>query len=258
MQVTGSNSIQHILSIRFSADGFYFAILNPKAKEESDSYTYYIYEVDESLSLAANLKQAIAQLDWLSYTYQAVHIVIATHRFTLMPLDFFEDEQVETIFYHNFQPIDNEVVRYNILQKSNTVLLFGLDQALQSLLSELFPQALIQVQAAPLLEYLSTQNRQEKHKQILCFVAQDYITIAAMEHRNLLFCNSFSCNCTADRLYYALYCWKQLGMDQLTDELLLADNTSESGELKQEFARFIQQITVISPSTYLDLESVIA
>ena len=86
MQVTGSNSNQYILSIRFSADGFYFAILNPKAKEESDSYTYYIYEVDESLSLAANLKQAIAQLDWLSYTYQAVHIVIATHRFTLMPL----------------------------------------------------------------------------------------------------------------------------------------------------------------------------
>ena len=79
--------MQHILSIRFSADGFYFAILNPKAKEESDSYTYYIYEVDESLSLTANLKQALTDLEWLSYSYQAVNLLIDTPRFTLMPLD---------------------------------------------------------------------------------------------------------------------------------------------------------------------------
>ena len=59
MQVTGSNSNQYILSIRLSADGFYFALLNPKAKENGDSSTHYIYKVDESLSFTANLKQAI-------------------------------------------------------------------------------------------------------------------------------------------------------------------------------------------------------
>ncbi|MBO7418620.1 MAG: DUF3822 family protein [Bacteroidaceae bacterium] len=257
MQVTGSNSSQHILSIRFSADGFYFAILNPKAKEKSDSYTYYIYKVDESLSLTANLKQAINQLDWLSYTYQSVHIVIATRRFTLIPLDFFEDEQKETIFYHNFHPIDNEVVEYNILQKSNMVLLFGIDKALLSLLYEQFPEAQVQVQATPLIEYLATQNRQAKNRQMLCFVTNDSIIITAMEHRNLIFGNSFACNCTDDRLYYIMYCWKQLGMDQLHDELLLADNASDSSTLQKELSRFIQHVTVLQ-STYLDLESFIS
>ncbi|MGX8682723.1 MAG: DUF3822 family protein [Bacteroidales bacterium] len=262
MQVTGSNSAQHILSIRLSADGFYFAILNTKAKEGSDSYTYYIYKVDESLSIAANFKQAIAQLDWLSFTYQAVHIVITTRRFTIMPLDFFEDEQAETIFYHNFHPIDNEEVVYNILRKSDQVILFGIDKALSSLIYELFPDAHLQVQATPLFEYLAIQNRQVQHRQMLCFVADHTLTIGVMEHRNLLFGNSFSCNCTSDRLYYILYCWKQLGMNQLVDELLLADNTTPAQNgapsLQQELSRFIQQVNPLQSPTYLDLQSFIA
>ena len=126
MQVTGSNSNQHILSIRFSADGFYFALLNPKAKENnSESSTHFIYKVDESLSITANLKHAIDEVEWLNYKYKSVQIVIATQRFTIVPLDLFEDEYAETLFYHNFQSIDNEVVEYNILQKNNSVVLYG-------------------------------------------------------------------------------------------------------------------------------------
>ena len=253
MQVTGSNSNQYTLSIRFAADGFYFALLNTKAKEDGDSYTYYIYKVNESLSLTANLKQAISELEWLSYEYQAVNIVAVTDRYTLMPLDFFEDEQVETIFYHNFKQTDNEAVVYNILQKSNTVLIFGIDQALLSLLQEQFPKAQIQVHAAPLIEYLSTRNRLERHRQMLCLADEEQITIAAMERRNLLLCNSFACQCTADRLYYLLYTWKQLGFDQLQDELLLADNASTDNELKQELARYIQQVSEVPNAKYIDV-----
>lgn len=253
MQVTGSNSNQYTLSIRFSADGFYFALLNPKAKEEKDSYTYYIYKVNESLSLTANLKQAIDELEWLGYTYQAVNIVTVTHRYTLVPMDFFEDEQVEAIFYHNFKPMDNEAVLYQILHKSNAVLLFGIDKAFLTLLQEQFPQAQIQVQAAPLVEYLSTRNRLEKHRQLLCYANEEQITIAAMERRSLLLCNSFTCHCTADRLYYLLYTWKQLGFDQLQDELLLVDNTAASEELKQELSRYIQQVTEVPNAQYLDI-----
>ncbi|MBQ7553946.1 MAG: DUF3822 family protein [Bacteroidaceae bacterium] len=257
MQVTGSNSVQHILSIRFSADGFYFVLFNPKAKEGEDSYTYYIYKVNESLSLTANLKQALTDLEWLSYSYQAVNLLIDTPRFTLMPLDLFEDEQTETVFYHNFKRIDNETVGYNILQKSNAVVLFGIDKAFHSLLLEQFPNAQLQAQTTPLIEYLSTRNRQARQRQMFCFIASDRITITAMERRNLLLCNSFESNCTADRLYYILYCWKQLGFDQLTDELLLADNTPEAEGLKQELSRYIQQIESIASPTYLDLESII-
>jgi len=248
MQVTGSNSNQYILSIRLSADGFYFALLNPKAKEKSDSSTLYIYKVDESLSLTANLKQAIDELEWLSYKYKTVHIVIATRRFTLVPLDFFEDEHAEALFNYNFQEVDNEVVEYNILQKNDTVVLYGIDKALLSLIYNQFPEVQVKVQAASLIEHLTIQNRQADQKQMLCFISKDSITIAAIEHHNLLYCNSFSCNHTADRLYYILYCWKQMGMNQLTDELLLANTLTGKEELNDVLARYVSNITPISPT----------
>ena len=247
MQVTGSNSNQYILSIRFSADGFYFAFLNPKAKENSDSSTRFIYKVDESLSFTANLKHAIDELEWLSYQYKSVNIVISTQRFTLLPLDFFEDEHVETIFYYNFQHIDNEVVEYNIIQKNNIVILYGIDKALLALLYNQFPNAQVKAQAASLIEYVTERNYHVDKRQMLCLIAKDSISIAAMERHNLLLCNSFSCNNTADRLYYLLGCWKQIGMNQLTDELLLADCVSKTDELKQELSRYVSNITPTTP-----------
>ena len=253
MQVTGSNSNQHILSIRFSADGFYFALLNPKAKENSESSTPFIYKVDESLSFTANLKHAIDELEWLSYKYKAVHIIIATQRFTIVPLDFFEDEHADTLFYHNFQSIDNEVVEYNILQKNNSVVLYGIDKALLTMLYNLFPEAQVKAQATLLIEHLTDLNYHVEKRQMLYLTSKSSITIAAMERHNLLFCNSFNCAQEPDRLYYILHCWKQLGMDQQTDELLSAENNSETNELKQELIRFIAHITSITP--YFDLET---
>lgn len=256
MQVTGSNSNQYILSIRFSADGFYFALSNPKVKEESDSSTPYIYKVDESLSITANLKQAIDKLEWLSYRYKAVNIVITTQRFTIVPLDFFEDEHAESIFYHNFQSIDNEVVEYNIIQKNNAVVLYGIDKALLTMIYNLFPEAQVKVQATSLIEHLTLQNYHKSQQQMLCLVAKDSIILAAMNHHNLLLCNSFSCSHTSDRLYYILHCWKQLGMDQQNDELLLAAHLEETDALKQELERYVSHITAITP--HFDLEAAIS
>ena len=253
MQVTGSNSNQYILSIRLSADGFYFALLNPKAKENGDSSTHFIYKVDESLSFTANLKQAIDELEWLNYAYKEVNFVIATQRFTLVPLDFFEDEQAEIIFYHNFHHIDNELVEFNILKKSNAVVLYGIDKALLTLLYKQFPEAQVKAQATLLIEHLIKKNYHVSQHQMLCSTAKGSITIAAMEHHNILCCNSFNCQHMADRLYYILYSWKQLGMNQLSDELLLADNVSEADELKHELERYVSNIILVSPN--FDIET---
>ncbi|MCR4764920.1 MAG: DUF3822 family protein [Bacteroidaceae bacterium] len=252
MQVTGSNSHQYILSIRLSADGFYFALLNQKVKENDDSSTYN-YKVDESLSFTANLKQAIEELEWLSYKYKAVNIELATQRFTLVPLDFFEEEHAETLFYQNFQKVDNEVVEYNVLQKNNAVVVYGIDKVLLALIYHTFPEAHLKVQAAALIDRLSLLNRKTEQKQMLCVVGKDCMTIVVMEGHHLLYGNSFHCTHTTDRMYYALYVWKLLGLDQTADEMLLACNTTDSEEIKMELEKYISNIKPVD--NCFDLET---
>lgn len=94
-----SKSKQYTLSIRLSTDGFSFSVLNPL---EENGYAIYEYSLNEGSSLTANLKQVFKEKEWLNLPYRRINILIANNRFTFIPLEYFEDEQAETIFYHNF------------------------------------------------------------------------------------------------------------------------------------------------------------
>lgn len=93
-----NKSEQYTLSIRLSTDGFSFSVFNPLGDGE---FSYYDRAVDESFSLTANLKQTFRELAWLERPFRRVNVLMADKRFTFIPLEFFEDEQTEIIFYHN-------------------------------------------------------------------------------------------------------------------------------------------------------------
>ena len=100
-----NKSEQYTLSIRLSTDGFSFSVFNPLGDGE---FSYYDRAVDESLSLTANLKQTFRELAWLERPFRRVNVLMADKRFTFIPLEFFEDEQTEIIFYHNHPKRENE------------------------------------------------------------------------------------------------------------------------------------------------------
>jgi hypothetical protein len=58
----------------------------------------------------------------------------------------------------------------------------------------------------------------------------------------LLF-NAFACRLTADRVYYLLYIWKQLGMDAEHDTLHLTGEIREREELLAELRKYVRQVT---------------
>ena len=94
------------------------------------------YAIDETLSLTANLKRFIKEQQWNTQSFQRVEVVVASERFTTMPLELFEDEQAERIFNYNLSPRENEEVYYNILSVNNVVLLYGIDRSAAHWLTE--------------------------------------------------------------------------------------------------------------------------
>lgn len=71
---------------------FLFSIYNPI---HDSSLSFFEKEVEPSLSLTANLKKAFRELNFLNHTYKRVNILMADKRFTLIPLELFEDDQSE-------------------------------------------------------------------------------------------------------------------------------------------------------------------
>ena len=164
-----SKSEQYTLSIRLSTDGFSFSIFNPLGEGR---FSFHEHGVDDSLSLTANLKQAFRETDWLKNPFRRINVLMAGKRFTFIPLEFFEDEQAETVFYHNHSRQDNELVQYNILHKNNIVVLFGMDKSACSLLREQYPDVRFYAQASPLIEYFAAKSRLAIAGKCMCTCAK--------------------------------------------------------------------------------------
>lgn len=248
-----SKSEQYTLSIRLSADGFSFSVFNPLTDGD---LSFFEHKVDESLSLTANLKQTFREIEWLNHPYRRVNVLMADKRFTFIPLEFFEDEQAEVVFYHNHPQRENELVQYNILPKNNIVVLFGMDKSTCSFLREQYPDIKFYSQASPFIEFFATKSRLGNSRKMYAHLRKDAVDIYAYERGRLLLANSFACKETNDRLYYLLYIWKQLGMEQERDELHLTGELSDKEQLLPELRKFIRQVFIMNPAANLDLQAI--
>lgn len=248
-----NKSEQYTLSIRLSTDGFSFSVFNPLTE---DSLSFYDREVDETLSLTANLKHAFREVEWLSRPYRRVNVLMADKRFTCIPLEFFEDEQTETVFYHNHPKRENELIQYNILQKNNVVVLFGMDKSACAFLREQHPDVKFYSQSSPLIEFFTSKSRLGNSRKIYAHLRKKTLEIYSFERGHLLLSNSFECGSTADCIYYLLYIWEKLGFEQERDELHLTGTLPDKEPLLSELQKFIRQVFVMNPSTDLDLQAI--
>lgn len=235
-----NKSEQYILSIRLSTDGFSFSIYNPIR----DSFVLTRYqETETGLSITANMRKAFKELDFLSYTYKQTNVVLVNKRFTLIPLELFVADQAATYFYYNFSPKENETVLYDILPRSGAAILYAIDKSLYQLLREQYQKVQFHSSVTAMAEHFAVKSRLGSDKKMYVHLRNELIEVYAYERGHLMLLNTYTCGNKADRMYYMLYAWKQLAMNQLTDELCLMGNDDDKAELTEEAGRFIQHVT---------------
>ena len=247
-----SKSEQYTLSIRLSTDGFSFSIYDPI---HEGTFSFFEKEIDASLSLTANLKQTYRELEWLNHPYKRVNVILTGKRFTLVPLELFEDEQAETLFYYNHPHKENETVQYNILKSHNIVVVFGMDRSAHLFISEHLPSARFYFQTSPLIEHFAVKSRLGNSKKLYASLRNDAIDLYGYERGHLLLVNSFECKKTEDRIYYLLYTWNKLEFNQERDELHLTGLLKDKETLVRELRKFIQQVFIMSPETNIDIQA---
>lgn len=239
------------LLIRLGTDGFSFAVCSA---EPGGMKSITPYAIDETLSLTANLKRFIKEQQWNTQSFQRVEVVVASERFTTMPLELFEDEQAERIFNYNLSPRENEEVYYNILSVNNVVLLYGIDRSAAHWLTEQLGNVRFHAQSALLIERFAAQSRSYPHHSLYAHLRQSAMETYVFHQGQLLLANSQPCSSPADRLYYLLYLWKQLQLDANQDQLLLCGERKLYDPLRSQLTKYIRQVTVLGDSDSLDFK----
>lgn len=151
---------------------------------------------------------------------------------------------------------DNELVQYDILHNNNIVVLYGVDKTSFTFLREQYADIKFHAQSSPLIEYYAAKSRLGNNRKMYVYLQTGSLNVYAYERGRLLLANSFDCKVNADRIYYLLYIWKELGLDQERDELHLSGNLNEKKDLLAELRKFISRVFVMNPANNLDLQTI--
>jgi hypothetical protein len=245
-----NKSKQLILSIRLRTDGFSFTIYHPF----DEQITASVYkEVKLSLTFIANLKQAFSELDFLTRPYKQVHIIAESTRFTALPLNLFDEKQTEFVFGYNHLKRENETILHNVLQKHNMALIFGMDENIYQFLTKQYShQAGFYSQITPLIDYFSTIGEEKNilSKKMYIYLHEKRIDVCCFGRKRIIYLNSFECKHTEDCLYYTLHLWKQIDLNQRTDNLYLAGTMPDKKKLIRELKRYILNVCTMDNISY--------
>lgn len=243
MQVTGNSKNQNkSLSIRVCTDGLSFCVYTPTS---SSPYEYKTYKVKTTISLAANLKEALTHEPILKEEYQRVNILISTPHFTVVPIEAFKTEDVNDIYNYNFPKDKPQRTSYNILRRSGIAIVFGIEKNIYQLILDDFPRARFYASASTLIEFFSEKSMLGTNKKMYAYLHEKEMTLFCFDKGRFLFVNTFNINGIADCQYYILNVWKQLGFDQLDDALFIVGDDRQRKVLHEKLQNFIENVSLI-------------
>ena len=136
------DNIQKRLVIRISKGRLSFATA------DGSDVLYEDYALNSSISMAANLREALRTLPLLEDDFERVLVMVDTP--TLMvPTNLFVEEESEVIYHHAFTDMEQQLVMHTVLPDLNAVVLFSIQKDLRNVIADNFSDVRYTAAVAP-------------------------------------------------------------------------------------------------------------
>lgn len=241
--LTVENSQRYIASIRLCSDGFSFAGYIPS---EQDSFFYRKIDLDQTKPYLKALKECFFEYSFFTYTYKKIYIVLASRQYTLVPENVFLEKQASTLMSFVFS--SGEKVFHTLQKDLDIEVVFAIHPEIYDFFSNELAEPRFIHSIAPTLSLCRKQNLSCFPKQLYVVMHEGIMNAVCFDKGALIFANSFHYSDSADIVYYVLYIWKQAGLDQMKDELLLYANTAMFHELKEILQNYLLKISILETS----------
>jgi len=207
------------------------------------------YPLKSSISLAANMREALNSVPMLQETYNRV-VTMIDSPILLMSTDQFHEEDKETLYQYTFTGQEQQAVMHYVVPNLNTVAVFSMQKDLRTVLNDRFGSALrIQPIMVDIWSHMHKKSFTGPRQKLYGYFHDHQLEIFAFTQNRFKFSNSYPVSSNPnDSLYYLLSVWKQLGMAPREDELHLSGELPERAQLLDEANRFIKRVFITNPS----------
>ena len=235
------DNIQKRLVIRISKGRLSFATA------DGSDVLYEDYALNSSISMAANLREALRTLPLLEDDFERVLVMVDTP--TLMvPTNLFVEEESEVIYHHAFTDMEQQLVMHTVLPDLNAVVLFAVQNDLRSVIANHFDNVRYTSAVAPVWRHLHQRSYTGQHQKLYGYFHDRRMEVFSFTQNRFKFCNAYAVNNPNDALFYLLAVWKQLAMEPEHDELYLVGDIPERDQLMEEAQKFVKRVFYINPS----------
>mgnify|MGYP001738070644 FL=1 len=222
-----------------------FAVGDPQA---DDNFVFESYNVNNSISVAANLREAFKKSELLQSGYKRALVAIDAPTM-LVPLDEYREQDAETLYKHTLKWQRSEDILTSTMPKLNAVAVFAVSKDLKMVVDNHFENIQVQPQMQAVWTHLYKYAFAGIRQKLFAYFHDKRMEVIRFQRNRFEFCNSYVANSTQDILYYLLYVWKLMGMDRGDNELYLAGNVPNRDELCTELQQFVNRYHVLEVAT---------
>jgi len=215
---------------------------------DGNDVVYESYPLNSSISIAANMREALRSVSLLSQSYGQVVMMVDTP-VLMIPSDLFEESAMEESYFHAFTREGQQVVMYTVLPDLNSVAVFAFPKDLRTVITDAFGQVHFIAALSPLWRHLNHRSYTGPHRKMYAYFHDRQVDVFSFAQNRFKFTNSFAVTNAADALYYMLSVWKQLGFSPEHEEVYLSGSFQEMEILRSQLETFIKRVFVINPQS---------
>ena len=222
------------MTIRVAAGSLAFALPKDTDRTQVD---FCKYASKSGISVAAQLRDAFKTVEMLKESATERAKILVDSPILLIPLDEYNDKDKETLYKHSFPSTEGCAIIGNVLPDLNAVAVFALNRDLKLVVEDHYNDTRYIHLMQPVWDYLHRRHFLGNRRKLEMF---------SFERNHFIFYNRYQARSVKDAVYFTLFVWKQLALDQTHDELYLVGEIPDKETMLRSLREYVQMVAVIS------------
>lgn len=178
--------------------------------------------------------------------WHSIKVALKSHKFSLIPSALFVPDSISEYLKLNsvVNPKIEDEYYYNH-KASNIVNAFAADKKLIAWLKSVYQNKEVTVahQGSALIEGVLKSKKSSADKTMYCIMDKSVLHVFVAQNQQLFYYNQFSIKSSKDFLKYVMLVFKEFGMDQRTQPVVLWGNLTENGETIALLKKYIRNVS---------------
>lgn len=242
------------MTIRLSKSSISFAMADTS---RPGNILYEPYPAKSGVSPAANLREAFKTSDILQRPTHKALVFIDTPTL-LIPIEEYDESQADILYNHVVTGYSSHAVMGSVLPDLNAVALFAVNKDLKLVVEDHYSDVRFAALMRPVWQYMHHRSFINARRKLYGHFHDGKMDVFSFERNRFVFSNQYKVKTWEDAVFFLLFVWKQLAMDQQHDELFLSGTLPSQDTLVDALKKYIEKVGYVNPSTDFDRTDITA